>query len=67
MSKCRNKNRTPEKIGKGWTDERSPFIKRHVVRMDEETFEQVRKLAQENNMNLSEQFRTLVEWGLEAT
>lgn len=66
MSACQNKQRKPEFIGTGWRDERRPHIKRHVVRMDDETFDTVRSLAVKNNVSLAEQFRILIEWGLEA-
>jgi hypothetical protein len=54
-----------KRIGKGWRDERRPHIKRHVLRLDEETFDQVRALAVFSNCSLSEQFRVLIETGLQ--
>ena len=36
------------------------------VAFDEETFEEIRRLAAENRCSFAEQVRCLVEWGLEA-
>jgi hypothetical protein len=40
--------------------------RRISIGFEYETFDQVRKLAQKNNLSFAEQIRTFTEWGLEA-
>lgn len=38
-----------------------------VIKLDQETFDQVRNLAAREKVSVSHQLRLLIEWGLEAT
>lgn len=40
--------------------------KQLVVRMDEETFDEIRRRAIRENTSVAQQIRLLIEWGLEA-
>lgn len=53
-------------IARGCRDPRFPGYLGIVVRLDEETFQQVRDLAERRGTSFGEQVRTLIEWGLEA-
>jgi len=51
---------------RGATSPAYPNVKQILVRLDDETFEQVRQRAIAENTSFNEQVRQLVEWGLEA-
>lgn len=59
-------SRSDATIGRGYADDKCPNKRRHVLRIDDETFDEVRALAVRTNRSLNEQFRILIEWGLEA-
>lgn len=53
-------------VARGSKDSHHPGFVAVVVRLDDETFAEVRDLAVKNGTSFAEQVRTLVEWGLEA-
>lgn len=53
-------------VARGSKDARFPGLTSVVIRLDDETFAEVRALAIKNGTSFGEQVRTLVEWGLEA-
>lgn len=53
-------------VARGSKDPRFPEHTQIVVRLDDETFAQIRERAVREGTSFGEQVRTLVEWGLEA-
>lgn len=53
-------------VAQGVVDPRRPDYKQIVVRMDHETFDDLRARAIRERTSLSEQVRTMIEWGLES-
>lgn len=62
--------RSEKKVAKGSTitghNKEYAYLKRCMVSFDDETFEQIRKMAVESKRPFSQQVRELVEHGLEA-
>lgn len=53
-------------LAKGHIKSNWPGMVRVVCAFDEETFGEIRKLAEKAETSFAEQVRRLVEWGLEA-
>lgn len=53
-------------VARGVIDPRRPDQAQIVVRVDHETFAEVRAIAIAEGTSFGEQVRTLIEWGLEA-
>lgn len=51
--------------GRGSKDKRQPGVTQLVIRLDDETFAQVRDRAVRAGTSVAEQMRLLIEWGLE--
>lgn len=52
-------------VARGTIDPRRPELRQTIVRMDAETFEEIRERAVREKTSFSEQVRLLLEWGLE--
>jgi hypothetical protein len=53
-------------VARGVKDPRKPDLMQIVVRIDDETFAEIRAIAVAEQTSFSEQIRMLIEWGLEA-
>ena len=54
------------RAAKGGADPRYPGRRLFTIAFDAETIDAVRGMAAQANVSISEQIRTLVEWGIES-
>jgi hypothetical protein len=56
----------PKRVAMGGTDARYPCRRLFTIAFDTEAVALVRAMAPASNVSVSEQIRTLVEWGIES-